>query len=62
MQTIVTKGNAAVVIVDNGNGHIFACLYVNARNGLADATITTQSWTGKTMRGAERWAQRMLDR
>jgi len=60
MQTIITKGNRAVVI-NNQDGHIWACLYVNARNGIKDADITPLRWTGKTIKGAEKWAAKQLD-
>lgn len=59
MQTVITKGNRAVVINDQA-GHVFANLYVNARNGLQDADITTQRWTGKTVTGAQKWASKVL--
>lgn len=61
MQTVKTKGNRAVVINDQGNGHVWASLYVNARNGLADADITNLSWRGKTIKGAEKWAAKQLE-
>ena len=61
MQTqIITKGSRAVVI-NNQDGHIWACLYVNARNGITDADITPLRWTGKTIKGAEKWAAKNLD-
>jgi hypothetical protein len=59
MQKTITQGNRAVVIT-NQDGHIWACLYVNARNGIAQASITSQRWTGKTMKGAETWAAKQL--
>lgn len=59
MQTIITEGSRAVVI-NNQDGHIWACLYVNARNGIADASITSSRWSGKTMKGAEKWAAKQL--
>jgi hypothetical protein len=59
MKTVKTKGNRAVVII-NQSGAIWAVLYVNARNGLADADITTANWSGKTMAGALRWADKQL--
>jgi hypothetical protein len=60
MQTIKTQGNRAVVIIDQGNGHVWACLYVNARNGIEQASITPSRWTGKTVKGAEKWAAKQL--
>lgn len=59
MQTIKTQGNRAVVI-NNQDGHIWACLYVNARNGIEQASITNLRWSGKTMKGAEKWAAKRL--
>ena len=40
MQVIKTQGNRAVVI-NVQDGHVFANLYVNARNGLQSADITS---------------------
>ena len=59
MQKIITKGNSAVVINDQ-DGHVWACLYVNARNGLDNASITPLRWSGRTMKGAEKWAAKQL--
>ena len=59
MTTIKTNGNCAVVI-NNQNGNVWATLYVNARNGIESAEITSQRWTGKTMAGAIRWAAKQL--
>ena len=49
MHTLIEyKGNRAVAINANGpEGPFWACLYVNARNGIADADITPLRWTGK---------------
>lgn len=59
MQIIKTKGNRAVVINEQ-NGRVSANLYVNARNGLQNADITSQRFTGKTVKGAEAWAAKQL--
>ena len=59
MQTIKTQGNRAVVI-NAKDGHVFANLYVNARDGLAHADITALRWTGSTVAGALRWADKQL--
>lgn len=60
MQTIITKGNQAV-IVRNQDGHFMANLYVNVRSAdRADWDITHLRWSGKTMKGAEKWAARQL--
>lgn len=59
MQTIKTNGSRAVVITEQ-NGYIWANLYVNARNGIEQASITPTRWTGKTMAGALRWAAKQL--
>jgi hypothetical protein len=37
-----------------------AFVFVNARNGLADASITGLRWSGRTVAGALRWADRQL--
>jgi hypothetical protein len=58
-QTTLTNGSRAVVITEQ-DGFFWANLYVGARNGLADASITSSRWTGKTMAGARRWAAKML--
>lgn len=61
MQKIITKENRAVVINQNAEGGDFwANLYVNGRNGLRDADITSLRWSGKTLKGAERWAEKQL--
>jgi len=59
MQTIKTNGSRAVVITEQ-NGHLWANLYVGARNGIEHASITPTRWTGKTMAGALRWAANQL--
>ena len=59
MQTIKTNGSRAVVITEQ-DGHIWANLYVGARSGIESAVITPTRWTGKTMAGALRWAQKQL--
>jgi hypothetical protein len=59
MQTIITRENAAVVIREQ-SGHFSATFWVNARNGIQNATITSSRWSGKTLAGAKRWAERQL--
>lgn len=59
MQIIKTSGNSAVII-NQQNGRVSANLYVNARNGMQGADITTQKWVGKTVKGAETWAAKQL--
>lgn len=59
MQTIITHENVAVVVREQ-NGHFLATFWVNARNGINDATITSSRWTGKTMAGAKKWADRKI--
>jgi hypothetical protein len=56
---VIQSGNRAVVI-NQQDGRVWANLYVNARNGIQHADITLQRWTGKTVDGAKRWADRML--
>lgn len=58
-QIIKTSGNYAVVINDQ-DGYVFANLYVNARNGIENANITNFRFSGKTVKGAERWAARQF--
>jgi hypothetical protein len=58
-QIIKTSGNRAVVI-NVQEGSVWACLYVNARNGLEGADITNLRWTGATIKGAEKWAAKQL--
>jgi hypothetical protein len=58
MQTI-TNGNRAVVIRVQGDT-VMAFLYVNARNGIEHADITSARWTGSTVAGAKRWAAKQL--
>lgn len=57
--TIIAHENVAVVIHEQ-SGHFSATFWVNARNGMQDATITSARWTGKTMAGAKRWAERKI--
>lgn len=59
-QETIKAGGRAVVINQQSEGHVWANLYVNARNGLADATITNTRWTGKTLEGARKWAAKQL--
>lgn len=62
MQEIITKENRAVVISQNADGGtVRANLYVNARNGIEGADITTISWEGATLAGARRWANKQLE-
>ena len=60
----ITRENRAVVINiqknDSGSDFVWANLYVNARAGLMNADITTRQWTGRTVRGAEKWAEKVL--
>ena len=62
MHTLIQyQGNRAVVINANApEGPFWACLYVNARKGIADADITSLRWKGKTLAGARRWATKQL--
>lgn len=62
---IITKNNSAVVINiqknDNGGSdYVWANLYVNARQGLMNADITLRRWDGRTVKGAEKWAAKVL--
>jgi len=55
----LTVGNRAVII-NRQNDRVWANLYVNARNGIQHADITLLRYTGKTMEGAVRWANKQL--
>lgn len=59
MQTIKTSGNRAVVINDK-NGRVWANLYTNARDGIAQASITPIKWNGSSVANAMRWADKIL--
>jgi hypothetical protein len=59
MTKTITQGNRAVVINVQGS-QVWANLYVNARDGLAHADITALRWTGKSLKGAEKWAAKVL--
>jgi len=58
-QTIITKGNRAVVINEQ-DGRFWANVYVNARNGIKDADITAIRWAGNSMASAKSWAEKQL--
>ncbi len=58
-QFIEIKGNRAVVINETEE-RVWANLYVNAREGLNFADITTISWKGRTLKGARKWAAKQL--
>jgi len=61
MTKIITSGNQAVVIHQNPDGgSVVANLYVNARNGINGADITNLRWSGRTVKGAEKWAAKQL--
>ena len=56
----VGKDNRAVVINKMMSGRYTANLYVNVRDGIASADITLLRWTGKTLAGALKWANKQL--
>lgn len=58
---VLTKENRAVVI-NQQDGGCWANLYVNARNGISEAAITNLRWTGKTIEGAIRWANKQFEK
>jgi hypothetical protein len=68
---IIEHENAAVVINvqknDNGGSdYVWANLYVNTRgkvsgNRLLDGVITLRRWDGRTIKGAEKWAKKVLE-
>ena len=60
-EQIIIRDNRAVVINRQGADLVWANLYVNARNGLANASITSTRWQGKTMAGARKWAEKQLE-
>lgn len=61
---IITRENQAVIINwqtdDDGVPTFWANLYVNARNGIENADITLTCWEGKTLKGAEKFADKVL--
>ena len=66
---IISSGNRAVVInkqETEGEVTVYANLYVNTRgnvegNRLIDGDITLTRWEGKTMKGAEKFAAKVLN-
>ena len=67
---IITKENAAVVIniqETEGKLSVNARMWVNTLgqvkdNRLYDGDATLTCWEGKTMKGAEKWAKKVLER
>ena len=59
-QTILTNGGSRAVVINEQDGLVWANLYVNARGGIANASITPLRWSGRTMKGAKRWAETLL--
>lgn len=59
-QITVIEGNRGVVINEQEN-HVWANIYVNARNGIEGADITRSRWEGKTVAGALRWAKKRFE-
>jgi len=59
-QTILTNGSSRAVVINEQDGLVWANLYVNARDGIANASITPLRWSGRTMKGAKRWAETLL--
>ena len=61
MESQVRKDNRAVVIsFDMGGSSYRARLYVNCRNGMADASATLTARKFKTFAGAQKWANEVL--
>ena len=58
---IITSGSRAVVINKQDN-KVWANLYLNAREGIQLADITLTRWQGKTVKGAETWATKILNK
>ena len=56
----LTVGNRAVVINQHADGGFWSNLYVNARDGIASASITSLRATHATEAGARRWAAKQL--
>lgn len=60
----IAHGKRCVIITRQGKS-VWANLYVNARyhhaNGsMIDGDITLLRWTGSTVKGAEKWAQKHI--
>jgi hypothetical protein len=60
MQQIIKTNGSRAVVINVQAGYVWANLYVGARNGLEQASITPTRWTGKTVAGAEKWAAKQL--
>lgn len=61
MTKTIQQGNKAVVIHSNGEGCVFSArLYVNARDGIINASATNIARTFQTLKGAEKFAAKTL--
>jgi hypothetical protein len=60
LKIILTAGNRAVIINRHSEGGFWSNLYVNARDGIANASITALRSTHNTEAGARRWAAKQL--
>ena len=60
MRKIIIQGNRAAVINEQKPGYVWVNIYVNVRLGFEGADITQLRWTGKTVKGAEKWAAQQL--
>lgn len=59
-RTELVNDNRGVVIINEDNCFFWAYLCVNVRNGFHEAEACNKEWTGKTFKGAERWAKKQL--
>lgn len=61
MTKTIQQGNRAVVIYSNGEGCVFSArVYVNVRDGIANATATNLARKFNTLKGAEKYAAKQL--
>jgi hypothetical protein len=62
----IKSGNRAVIITTQNDSLVWASLYANVRNANSVGDIVTMgdiinlTWSGKTMKGAEKWAAKQL--
>jgi len=62
MKKEITKGNRTVIIDNKSTDNSYtAVLFVNTRNGMKDAQATSTRWNGKTLKGAEKFANKVLN-
>lgn len=58
-QVHISRGNRKVIAITISGG-FYATLWVNTRHGMDDATCTATRWEGKTLKGLQKWADKVL--